>query len=330
MNKSTLSSQLKLMLKGMAMGVAEVIPGVSGGTIAFISGIYEDLINAIKAFGPEAIQGWKDNGFYGLWDAINGGFLTFLLAGMGVGFLTGTFVITYFLDVYPEPLWGFFFGLIIASALLIGKKIGKWNAVSFILLIVGVVVAYSITALTPTVGSLNPIYVFISGAIAVSALLLPGISGSFILLLMGMYTIIIPLIKRTIETGDTGGVWTLAIFASGMAVGLVTFSRLLSWLFKHYEYQVLALLTGFLIGALNKIWPWRNPTSYMDKSSLAPVQITEDTALDLIVWEKVKILGEQNVLPESYLMGDPKVMATIISLVLGFIIIYFLEKSNLD
>lgn len=319
---------LALAAKGLAMGIAEVIPGVSGGTIAFITGIYEDLIHSIKSVGPSLISTYQKDGVTGVWNAVNGRFLMFLLMGMAIGFIVGTFVITYLLDHYPEPLWGFFFGLIVGSAILIAREIKKWNLVNVGLFIVGAVVAYGITVLSPSSGSLHPAYVFISGFIAISALMLPGISGSFILLLMGMYTIIIPLIKDTIRSLDPSGLVTIGIFGLGCLMGLATFSRVLSWLFDNYKESALALLTGFLIGALNKVWPWRNLTSYMDKETGIISQVDGGEQIGNLDMEHIRILLEQNVMPAAYYMSTPKVTITIICIIVGFIPTLFLSGDK--
>jgi len=317
-----------LALKGAAMGIAEVIPGVSGGTIAFITGIYEELINTIKSFGPEAMNGYKDGGFAGLFKAINGTFLINLLGGMALGVVVGIFGITYLLENFPEPLWGFFFGLIIASAFVIGKQIDNWDFRKVIAFVLGIVIAYGITILSPAEGSLSPGYVFLSGMLAISALLLPGISGSFILLLMGMYTLIIPIIKTFLKTFDTGSLLIIIIFASGCLVGLLGFSRVLSYFFKNYRDVMLALLTGFLIGALNKVWPWRNVTSILNKDTGERLEVLDLANYASLDPEVIKPLTEVNVLPADYMMGNPYVLITIFCTFAGLIGVIALEKSQ--
>lgn len=320
-------SKLALIWKGMAMGIAEVIPGVSGGTIAFITGIYQDLIDSIKSIGPDLFRSFRDDGIKGAWNTMNGDFLMFLLFGMVGGFVAGTFGITYLLEHYPEPLWGFFFGLIISSAILIGKQIKGWDLKKIVLFIVGIIVAYGITVLSPSEGNTAYWYVFLSGMIAISALLLPGISGSFILLLMGMYTFIIPLIKDTIKNMDLSGLPILIVFGLGCIVGLVTFSRVLSWLFHHHEGSTLALLTGFLIGALNKVWPWRNLQTYLNKES-GVINHVVDRDISGIDFEVVKIMTEQNVMPADYFMDTPKTLITLICMLIGFGLIFLLGDSE--
>lgn len=295
------------ILKGAAMGIAEVIPGVSGGTIAFITGIYEQLLNTIKAFSPSLLVVFKDKGVKGVWEEIDGVFLTTLLIGMAGGVLVGIFGITFFLENYPILVWAFFFGLIIASAIYIGRQLTHWGAGEIGLLILGAVVAYGITILTPAEGSTSLPLVFVAGAIAISALILPGISGSFILLLMGMYTIIIPTMKKALTTLDPASLIVAFVFALGCLTGLMTFSRVLSWTFENFRNQTLAILTGFMVGSLNKIWPWRIP------------DLTLDTG------EKIKVITEHNVLPGNY-PSEPYLIGAIALMVVGFLAVFAIEK----
>ncbi len=291
------------------MGIAEVIPGVSGGTIAFITGIYERLIEAIKSIlGPEVWITLRKEGLAAAWKRAQGTFLVFLLIGMAMGIVLGVFGVSHLLENYPVLLWAFFFGLIIASALYIGRLVDRWTAKEVIALIVGTVVAYLITVLSPAQGSDSPGAVFLAGAIAISALILPGISGSFILLLMGMYTLIIPSIKSVLENQDGQSFVILLIFALGCLVGLATFSRVLSWMFRRYHGLTMALLAGFMIGSLNKIWPWRNVLSYRIDSS----------------GEKVPFL-EKSVLPGAF-EGEPFVLGAIFMMVMGFVVVFGLER----
>lgn len=295
----------------MAMGIAEVIPGVSGGTIAFITGIYEELIRTIKrVLGPDWIQAWRKEGLPGAWRTANGTFLLFLLAGMAVGVVFGVLVVSHILETYPVLLWAFFFGLIIASAIYIGRQVGHWGTGQVISLIAAAGVAYWITIASPSQGTGALWFVFISGMIAISALILPGISGSFILLLMGMYTIIIPSMKEVLATQDGQSFIVLVVFGLGCLLGLATFSRLLSWTFKRYHDTTMAVLTGFMIGSLNKIWPWRNVLSYRTDSS----------------GEQVPFL-ERSVLPGEF-NGEPMVWPALALMVAGFIVVFALDRLS--
>lgn len=314
------SKNISLILKGMAMGMAEVIPGVSGGTIAFITGIYEQLLESIKnVLGPEVWRSWRQEGIAAAWQKANGTFLVFLLAGMVLGIVVGVFGITYLLETYPEILWAFFFGLIVASAIYIGKQVTQWHISQIIGLIVGTVIAYIITIASPAEGSTSLLMIFIAGAIAISALILPGISGSFILLLMGMYTIIIPTVKSALKTLAPESLVTVGVFGIGCLIGLATFSRVLSWTFKNYHNLTLAVLTGFMLGSLNKIWPWRQ----------AVLGLTEEGELvDIQKGMQVdKIIKEINLLPGQYELevGPSYLVAALIAMLGGLGIVFVLE-----
>lgn len=302
------SSFLPLALKGMAMGIAEVIPGVSGGTIAFITGIYEKLLNTIKAFHPSLLGTFKNDGFGGVWESINGTFLVTLLIGMATGVVVGVFGVSHLLETYPEMLWAFFFGLIISSAIFIGKQVNGWGITEIGMLIFGTIAAYYITVASPAQGNEALWFVFLSGVIAISALILPGISGSFILLLMGMYSFVIPTVKTALKTFDSESLMIVGTFAAGCLVGLMTFSRVLSWTFKNFKNPTLALLTGFMLGSLNKLWPWRNVISTRINSKGKEVPFIE-----------------QSVLPSNY-ESEPFLVSVIICMIIGFLSVFLIEK----
>lgn len=319
---------ISTILKGAAMGIAEVIPGVSGGTIAFITGIYERLLLCIKAINPTLIATFREDGVKGIWKAIDGNFLALLVGGMILGIVAGVFGVTYLLEEYPSPVWGFFFGLIIASSIYIAKQIPQWNISKWIGLIIGFVIAFGITCIAPAEGSDNLIMVFVAGTIAISALILPGISGSFMLLLMGMYTIIISASKSLLEEQDIASLTILIVFALGCLVGLTGFSRVLSWLLSKYKFTTFAVLTGFMLGSLNKIWPWRNITEVMDKESGLVTKLFEaKDALELTP-DSFKIISEANVLPMAYEMGHPYILITFIAAIVGFAAVFLLERAN--
>ncbi|MEO1515129.1 MAG: DUF368 domain-containing protein [Bacteroidota bacterium] len=306
-------------LKGMAMGVAEVIPGVSGGTIAFITGIYERLINVIRSIGPNLVKAWRKDGWKGAWQAIDGIFLLPLLVGMASGIVLGVFVVSWLLETYPPVVWGFFFGLIIASAIYVGRQIERWKAGEIVMLILGTVLAYGITIISPANGSESLLVVFLAGAIAISALILPGISGSFILLLMGMYTFIVSdTLKPALRTLDPSKLLIMGVFALGCLTGLATVSRLLSWLFKHHRSLTLATLTGFMLGSLNKIWPWRNPVDWL-RDEAGKIILADDGI------SPKKILTEDNVLPSGF-EGEPFVLAVVVMMVVGFASVFLMER----
>ncbi len=289
-----------LILKGMAMGAADVVPGVSGGTIAFISGIYEELIDSIKNIQPSLFKILFSKGFKSFWKALNGNFLLAVFSGIGISIISLAKLITYLLTTYPHLVWGFFFGLIIASILVVLKKMKKITAIPVLMLITGAVIAYWITTLKPSEAEVSLGFVFLSGAVAICAMILPGISGSFILLLMGMYSYILEAIKEL-------KLITLSVFAGGCLVGLLGFSHFLSWLLKKYHDAAVALLAGFMVGSLNKVWPWKTTIQYRINSH----------------GEKVPFIQE-NISPAAY--ENPQIGLVIGLALLGFALIYILDK----
>lgn len=236
------------------MGSADVIPGVSGGTIAFITGIYAELLSSIKSIDLGALKTLFQKGPKAAWIQINGTFLITLLAGILTAILTLAKVIHYLLDHHAVILWAFFFGLILASSLHIGKEINKWGAQSVACLSFGVICAGFISLASPTTVDATYMNIFFAGSIAICAMILPGISGSFILLLMGLYAPVLAAVKEL-------QLDIMVIFALGAGIGLMMFSRLLSWLLDHYKDAMFSLLTGFMLGALIKVWPWKDTIS---------------------------------------------------------------------
>ena len=317
-----------LMLKGFAMGLAEIIPGVSGGTIAFITGIYEELLNTIKGVDLNLLKVLKHEGVGAFWKQLNGAFLVKLLLGMFIGIVIGIFLIGYLLEHYQAPLWAFFFGLIISSAIYIAKQIDEWNWSNVLLLIIGAVIAYTITLLSPAEGSSNYFIVLLSGMIAISALILPGISGSFILMLLGMYTIIRSEAERALSSFEIDSMLIIAVFGVGCILGLAFFSRFLSFTFKNYKNQTLAILTGFMIGSLNKIWPWRNPVSWLDKTT--ELVTTDLTQMDktILLGDDIRLINEANVLPGDYLFFEAQLGLCILTFIVGLVIVFVLDWAG--
>lgn len=314
-------NKLSLVLKGMAMGIAEVIPGVSGGTIAFITGIYEKLINTIKAFSPALIKTFQQEGFGGVWEKVNGNFLLSLLVGMAGGVVIGVFGVTHLLEEYPLHLWGFFFGLIIASAIYIGRQVESWGAKEIVGLLLGTALAYYITIASPASGNEALWFVFLSGMIAISALILPGISGSFILLLMGMYTYVLPKVRTALTTFETESLIVVGVFAMGCLVGITSISRVISWMFDHYKNVTLAVLTGFMVGSLNKVYPWRNTMEWVDKNTGEILTNIQNYANP----DDLKILREVSVSPSSF-NGEPHLIPVLILMVVGFVAVFGIER----
>ncbi len=312
-------------MKGAAMGVAETIPGVSGGTLAFITGIYEKLIDTIKAFHPSLITLFRKEGFGAVWEKINGNFLVFLLSGMVVGFGFGVVVVEYLLEHYPPTVWAFFLGLIIASIIYVGKQIKNWNISTIAMFIVGAVVAFGITQMPIAQSNDSLWFVFICASLAVSALILPGISGSFILLILGMYQFIL---HDTLKDGvlvqrDPHSMLIIAVFILGMIFGLATISRIISWALHKYHNQTLALLAGFMLGALNKLWPWRVPTKILSEEGHV-VDFAKGMEID-------HVIKEVGVLPSKYAaeLGEPTFfVVSIVTLVAGLVLVLYLDSAT--
>lgn len=322
-----MKNNLLLSFKGFAMGIAESIPGVSGGTIAFITGIYENLFDSIKAFDPGLIRILREKGLKAAWESINGNFLFWLFSGMAIGLVFGILVITFLIENYPPIIWSFFFGLIIASIIHVGKQITDWKPLNIFWLIAGTAFAFAITKMPVGHGSESLVYIFFAGTIAISAMLLPGISGSFILLLMGVYQYIFQDVIREqlVDQRDLSALIPVGALALGCVVGVLTFSRFLSWVLKKYHQPALAGLTGFMVGSLNKLWPWRVPSIGLTEENKI---VTFEPGMHL-----KKVITEVNVLPKEYLeqLQLPHYLVPVIfSALLGFLIVFLLEKMDLE
>jgi putative membrane protein len=248
--------QIATVTKGMAMGLAEIVPGVSGGTIAFITGIYEQLITSIRRIDKTFVSLIGNGKLKEALAYINAPFLILLVSGMVVGIVAGVFGITHLIDNYPIQVWAFFFSLIAASSFLVARDIKRFNWASIGFMVLGTLFALWVTSGQPVADRTSLGFVFISGVLAISALLLPGLSGSFVLLLLGMYSVVIPAL-RDLLSGNLDQLTIVVSFAAGCLVGVFTLSRLLHWGYMKYKDPVLAVLTGFMLGSLNKIWPWQ-------------------------------------------------------------------------
>lgn len=324
-NEKGTHSWLGILLRGVAMGIAEVIPGVSGGTIAFISGIYERLLNAIQSFDLWIFRSlFKKGGIKEIWQRVDGRFLLTLIAGMASGLLFGVLVISHFLEEYPPVIWGLFFGLISASAIWIARSVHKWEGLTLVYFFGGALVAFVITNLSPAEGNTAWWYILLSGCIAICALILPGISGSFMLLLLGLYTVVIPAVKTVITDFSLQALSILVFFALGCIVGLLTFAKFLSWMFKTYHRQTLAAMTGFVVGSLWKIWPWRTPSIWFDKIQNQLVRGIWDGNVSI---HDVRVIKEMNVLPANY-VGNPYVWATCLAIIAGIALVFLLGRLD--
>ena len=289
-------------LKGMGMGAADVVPGVSGGTIAFISGIYEELLTSISNVNFGLLKTLKKEGFKVAWKQLNGAFLASLFLGIFMSIVSLAKTIKYLLENEPVLLWSFFFGLVVASIIFIGKQVENWNYKFLFLAMFGVAFGYIITiASSTTLTEINYLFLVFAGAIASCAMILPGISGSYILLLMGVY----PIVMTAITQRD---VTIISAIGIGVILGLLLFSRLLKWLFKRYKNQMLVVLTGLMLGSLNKVWPWKTTIStYLNSHG------------------ETKPLLEQSISPFSF-NGDPQLIMSIVLAIIGFLLIIGMER----
>ena len=271
-----------IYLKGLAMGSADVVPGVSGGTIAFITGIYDRLLGAIASVNGKNLKLLFKGKIKDFLKAIDAGFLLVLFLGIFSAILSLAKLITYLLKNHEVALWSFFFGLIVASSIIIIRQIRNWNAATVISLLAGIAIAYYLTSMKQSHMADNLLGDFVSGFVAIIAMILPGISGSYILVMLGKYEHIIGMIS-SLSGGDLSVLPNIAVFAIGCLAGLLVFARILRWLLHHYHDIVVAALCGFMIGSLNKVWPWKNTLeTYTDRHG------------------EIKPLLQENVLPPAF------------------------------
>ncbi|MEG1543527.1 MAG: DUF368 domain-containing protein [Tannerellaceae bacterium] len=287
-----------LVLKGMGMGAADVVPGVSGGTIAFIVGIYEELLNSIKSINATTLRLLFTLKIAAFWKAINASFLFSIVGGIAISIFSLAKLITYLLEFHPVLVWSFFFGLVLASTWFVSKDIRQWNWKTILSFIIGTIGAYYITVATPTETPTNLLFIFLCGAIAICAMILPGISGSFILVLLGKYFYVMEAVK-------TFNIPVILTFIAGAAIGITSFSRVLSYALRRFHDTTIAVLAGFMLGSLNKVWPWKETLeTFTDSHGV------------------LKPLVESNTMP-NHLVGEAVAL-----MIAGFLIVYLLEKLS--
>ena len=293
---------LLIFLKGMAMGAADVVPGVSGGTIALIAGVYERLLAALGACTPNKLVWLARGRVKETWRAVDGTFLAALLGGILTSIASVASLISYLLEAHPELIWSFFFGLILVSVYVVGREVQRWNLGTIALTLAATAFAYLLTSAGALQWPATLPMIFLAGAIAICAMILPGISGSFILVLLGLYATVLGAVRSFDLT-------LLTVFALGCLAGMLSFSRLVSWLLLHARSATMAVATGLLIGSLNKVWPWKQTLTWRENShgAMEPMQ-------------------QANLLPANYeaLTGAPShwlgglaLMAVAVVLVLG-------------
>ncbi|WP_114748388.1 DUF368 domain-containing protein [Pleomorphovibrio marinus] len=294
-----------LYLKGMGMGGADIVPGVSGGSIALVTKIYEDLLESIRSFDLEALRLLTSLRIKALWIHVNGHFLLTLLLGIFTSIFTLSKGITFLMENHPIPLWAFFCGLILISAIIILRDIQKWNFLAIFVIPLGAYLAYLITELPPISSPDTWWFTLISGSIAISAMILPGISGSFILLILGQY-------ENILSAVNERDIFILGIFGLGCIIGLLTFSRVIYWLLKNFHSITIAFLSGFMLGSINKIWPWKKVLSYrMSSKGIQEPFITE------------------NIWPHHYLAErgmEPQFLMAILAFFVGVILVVGIER----
>jgi len=287
-----------ITLKGIGMGAADVVPGVSGGTIAFITGIYQELLDSIKSINFESLKLLFSLRLRDFWKAINGNFLLALIAGIGISIFSLARLITFLLENHPILVWAFFFGLVMASTWIVVHDVKRWDWKTVLSFIIGAVSAFYITMATPAKTPDEWWFVFLCGAVAICAMILPGISGSFILVLMGKYFYIMDAVKSLKLS-------VLLIFGAGIIVGITSFSRFLSFALRRFHDITIAVLAGFMLGSLNKVWPWKEAIETYTDSHGA-----------------VKALTERNILPDSLLWQ------AVLLAVAGFLTVWFIERLS--
>ena len=296
----SLFDYLILSAKGFCMGASDVVPGVSGGTMAFILGIYEELISAIKSIDLKCLQLLMTLKFRALPDRVSWQFLL----SVGIGILTAVFslakVLSWLLHNQPVLIWSFFLGLILASAVSVSRRIQTWRTPVWLSLFGGATGAYFLVGLVPVSTPNDPWFLFLSGAIAICAMILPGISGSFILVLLGKYLYVL-------EAVNNRDFFVLLLVVTGACVGIAAFSRVLGWLLKNYRDLMVALLTGLMLGSLRKVWPWK------------------ETIESRIVGEKVIPLVQSNVLPGGF---GGEVASALCLMVMGLLTVLLLDRMG--
>ncbi|MEH6583754.1 MAG: DUF368 domain-containing protein [Halioglobus sp.] len=299
-------TNLGIFLRGVLMGAADIVPGVSGGTIAFITGIYARLLNSLRAFDLSCLKLLFKGDLKAIWGHVDGTFLLSLVLGIATSILTLARLISWLLETHPVPLWAFFFGLILASALVLLRQVERWSVARILSLIAGIAVAVAI-ALSPVSGVEATLpMIFLSGFLAICAMILPGISGSFILVLLGMYGTVLTALKSF-------DLLFIVIFACGAAAGLMCFSRFLHWLLSRFHEATMALLTGFLFGSLTVVWPWKHVLEWVVGShgQLKPAQQVPVTPVEFLT-----LTGQ-----------DPQVVLCCLLMFAGFALVWLIDST---
>ena len=322
---------LKTAVKGVCMGAADVIPGVSGGTIAFIMGIYDEFVGSIASINTEAVKLLLKGRFREFWKHINGGFLLSIIIGILVAVLALAGLMQMLLNDFPIPTWAFFFGLIVASSIFILRGISGWKLKEVLFLIFGVILGITICTLSPTNTPDALWFIFLSGATAICAMILPGISGSFILLILGKYQYVMERITELISGVDFwNNALILGIFAIGAVTGILAFSKFLHWLLARWHKETLIVLAGFIIGSLVKVWPWNNMGAIVCSQFPAVAALSE--AAEAAAETGIGVQAAQNALDAAIAshqsLIDPQIGWAIGFALFGFFLVTGIELTS--
>lgn len=308
---------LMVTVKGICMGAADVIPGVSGGTIAFMTGIYDNLVGSISSINTEALKLLFTGKLKAFWKHINGNFLLSLIAGILISILSLAKLMQYLLNFHPIQTWAFFFGLIVASSVFILRGIKNWKFKDIVFLILGVVIGVAVCTLSPTETPDGLWFICISGAIAICAMILPGISGSFILLILGKYEYMMGIIADIVSgKGELMDFMTVLVFAVGAIIGIIAFSKFLHWLLDRYHRPTLLILAGFIIGSLVKVWPWSNMPDIVCSQFPEAAALMETAGPE----EVVRMFGNQI---------DPHIAGAVVFALVGLLLVIGIEAATI-
>ena len=320
-----LKDYIMVGVKGACMGAADVIPGVSGGTIAFIMGIYDEFVGSLASVNAEAVRLLFSGKIKAFWKHINGNFLLSLIIGIGVSVVALAGLMQMLLSDFPIPTWAFFFGLIVASSIFIIRGISGWKLKEVIFLVFGIVLGVVVCTLSPTKTPDALWFIFLSGAIAICAMILPGISGSFILLILGKYQYVMECISELVSGVDIGSnLVIIGVFLIGAVVGILGFSKFLHWLLARWHKETLIVLAGFIIGSLVKVWPWSNTEAIVCSQFPAVAALAESAEEGSMIAQKA--LDAAVSAQASQI--DPQIGLAILFAIIGFSLVTGIEIAG--
>ena len=326
-----LKDYLMIGVKGACMGAADVIPGVSGGTIAFITGIYDEFVGSIARIDAEAVKLLFKGKIRDFWNHINGWFILSIILGIGTSVVALAGLMQMLLSDHPIQTWAFFFGLIVASSIFILRGISGWKALDMGLLAFGVVLGVTVCTLSPTETPDALWFIFISGAIAICAMILPGISGSFILLILGKYQYIMGVITNLVSGVDMGkNLLIIGVFLTGAVVGILGFSKFLNWLLARWNKETLVVLAGFIIGSLVKVWPWSNTAAIVCSQFPAVAKLEEmaEAAAESGIGAEAAQKVYDAAVASHASMIEPQIFSAVVFALIGFCLVTGVEMAG--